>query len=209
MRKESRGVRRATRTILSTNQMSKVLTPLWITVHAALIIYLHTSAHAAYNFNSSDNGREPDMNRRFPEHSWYFASLKRRLILSCDDFDIFSPMDLAFFGVIILMALELLSVLVKNGGRLAGSALIPVRAQHLDDLDSKDLLFIGLNKAATPPFVYILIRYLYFESNAVWDLKEASLVSKFKYAWNYQMLFEVKYKHYLTSLHTNPYLQNL
>jgi len=107
------------------------------------------------------------------------------------------------------MALELLSVLVKNGGRLAGSALIPVRAQHLDDLDSKDLLFIGLNKAATPPFVYILIRYLYFESNAVWDLKEASLVSKFKYAWNYQMLFEVKYKHYLTSLHTNPYLQNL
>lgn len=49
------------------------------------------------------------------------------------------------------------------------SKLIPVRGKHLDELSVKDHLFIGMNRIATAPFVYFLLRYLYHEPNAVWD----------------------------------------
>ena len=49
------------------------------------------------------------------------------------------------------------------------SKLIPVRGKHLDELSMKDQLFIGMNRIATAPFVYFLLRYLYHEPNAVWD----------------------------------------
>jgi len=49
-----------------------------------------------------------------------------------------------------------------------GSRLIPVRGKHLDDLSAKDLLFIGISKAATAPFVYFYLLYAYNESNVLW-----------------------------------------
>ena len=50
-----------------------------------------------------------------------------------------------------------------------GSSSIPVRGKHLDNLTFKDLLFIGISKAQTPPFVYLYLRYAYLEPNVLWD----------------------------------------
>jgi len=85
-------------------------------------------------------------------------------------------MDYVLLGAAVLAAFELLNFLIKWCGRRGwlGSRLIPVRARHLDDLDERDHLFIGLNKAATPPFVYFLVRYLHDEPNVVWELRRAS-----------------------------------
>lgn len=46
------------------------------------------------------------------------------------------PLDLVFFGVLILAALELLNFLVKILGKLGylSSGIIPVRGKHLDEL---------------------------------------------------------------------------
>lgn len=51
---------------------------------------------------------------------------------------------------------------------------IPVRGKHLDDLSSTDKLFIGLAKAQTGPFLYILLRYCYSDPNVLWSLQDAS-----------------------------------
>ena len=81
----------------------------------------------------------------------------------------------AMFAAFILSALELLNFLIKLSGetavtRFGSISYIPVRGKHLDELSVKDYFFISLNKAATPPFVYFLLRYLYFEPNSQWDL---------------------------------------
>merc|ERR1712085_104283 len=95
-------------------------------------------------------------------------------------------LDHIFFGVVVLMALELLNVLVKYGGRknlffgnASNTKQIPVRGKHLDNLRPIDYLFISMNKAATPPFVYFLMRYLYFEDNNVvsWSLHSLTLMN--------------------------------
>jgi len=85
--------------------------------------------------------------------------------------------EVVLFGALILGGLELLNYAVKLYGNTFVSGRIPVRGRHLDELSPKDLLFIGLNKAATPPFVYFLLKYLYLEPKAVWSLQEAT-------AWN-------------------------
>jgi len=40
-----------------------------------------------------------------------------------------------------------------------------------------DILFIGFNKAATPPFVYFLIRYMYYSEYAVWSVYEVTFTN--------------------------------
>jgi hypothetical protein len=87
-------------------------------------------------------------------------------------------LDKILFAAMILMAFELLDYISKNFGRWVHAKLIPVRGKHLDELSSTDLLFIGMNKAATAPFVYILLRYAYFEPNVIWDFGKVSLVSR-------------------------------
>jgi hypothetical protein len=74
------------------------------------------------------------------------------------------------------MAFELLDYISGHVGKWINAKLIPVRGKHLDELSGKDILFVGLNKAATAPFVYIVLRYAYFEPNVVWSVKEMSLV---------------------------------
>ena len=54
---------------------------------------------------------------------------------------------------------------------------IPVRGKHLDDLESIDVLYVTLNKIATVPFVYILMKYMYHEPNAIWSLQSISLTN--------------------------------
>jgi sterol desaturase/sphingolipid hydroxylase (fatty acid hydroxylase superfamily) len=50
-----------------------------------------------------------------------------------------------------------------------------VRGKHLDELSSKDLLFIGISKAQTAPFMYCYLRYAYFEPAITWNLASMTL----------------------------------
>jgi len=84
-------------------------------------------------------------------------------------------MDFLLFGCLILVGLEFLNFLVMQTGMWAKLSLIPVRGKHLDDLSQKDHLYISINKAATPPFVYFLFSYLYYEPNSVWDLSHITV----------------------------------
>jgi hypothetical protein len=92
-------------------------------------------------------------------------------------------LDKILFGALILMAFELLDYISKNFGRWGHAKLIPVRGKHLDELSGTDLLFIGMNKAATAPFVYILLRYAYFEPKVIWDFGKMSLVRRNGITW--------------------------
>jgi sterol desaturase/sphingolipid hydroxylase (fatty acid hydroxylase superfamily) len=47
-----------------------------------------------------------------------------------------------------------------------------VRGKHLDDLSRKDLIFIAMSKAGSPPFVYAYLRYAYYEPNVPWSLSK-------------------------------------
>jgi Fatty acid hydroxylase superfamily len=49
-----------------------------------------------------------------------------------------------------------------------GSPLIPVRGKHLDELTRKDLIFIGISKAQTAPFVYLYLRCGFYNRNVIW-----------------------------------------
>jgi len=53
--------------------------------------------------------------------------------------------------------------------------LIPVRGKHLDDLTTKDLVFIGISKVATAPFVYFYLRYAHFEPAVRWHLSDITM----------------------------------
>jgi sterol desaturase/sphingolipid hydroxylase (fatty acid hydroxylase superfamily) len=88
-----------------------------------------------------------------------------------------TTIDKILFGALILMAFELLDYISGHVGKWINAKLIPVRGKHLDELSGKDILFVGLNKAATAPFVYIVLRYAYFEPNVVWSVKEMSLMN--------------------------------
>ena len=52
------------------------------------------------------------------------------------------------------------------------SKKIPVRGKHLDDLSSTDRLFIGISKAQTGPFLYIMLRYCFQENNVLWTFSD-------------------------------------
>ena len=93
-------------------------------------------------------------------------------------FEEISVLDCVFFGAAILVSLEILNVWIQFTGRngwIIGMRNvengIPVRGKHLDELSLKDYLFISLNKAATPPFVYFLMKFMYFEESAVWSVE--------------------------------------
>ena len=90
-----------------------------------------------------------------------------------------TTLDKILFGALILLAFELLDYISAHLGKWINAKLIPVRGKHLDELSGKDLLFVGLNKGATAPFVYIVLRYSYFEPNVVWNLGDMSLVRSY------------------------------
>ena len=55
---------------------------------------------------------------------------------------------------------------------------IPVRGKHLDDFTATDRLFIGISKAQTGPFLYLLLRYCFYEDNVVWTFDEGDFTLK-------------------------------
>jgi len=89
-----------------------------------------------------------------------------------------TTLDRLVFGILIVMAMELLNWIVRHSGEWLRSKPIPARGQHLDELTPKDKLFIGISKAQTGPFVYFFLRFLCSEHNAeniLWSVDEVSL----------------------------------
>lgn len=89
-----------------------------------------------------------------------------------------STMDKVLFMALIMLALELLNFICNNLGDWINAKRIPVRGKHLDDLSPRDKLFIGISKAQTGPFLYILLRYCFHESNVLWTFGDGNFSFK-------------------------------
>uniref|UniRef100_A0A7R9W2V0 Fatty acid hydroxylase domain-containing protein n=1 Tax=Pseudictyota dubia TaxID=2749911 RepID=A0A7R9W2V0_9STRA len=144
-----------------------VATPLTILFYGIVVLSVHradAAAAAAVAANaSSDDDSSGDFGDSF---SWeHIVQLKDRIMEGPDGLEV---MDLVLLGTISVLALELLNFLVKRSGYWFHAKFIPVRGKHLDELSSKDNLFIGLNKLATAPFVYFMVRYMFYEPNSSW-----------------------------------------
>ena len=151
---------------------------LTIAVTTQATIVLHLCVIACIHIMSVNAEGNPS-NTTTNDKSWDDVILSQEFIGKFPNK--WTVLDYTFFGVTILLALELLNIVVKYGSRnglFTGNSnkkQIPVRGKHLDDLRPIDYLFISMNKAATPPFVYFLMRYLYFEENSVWSINSLSL----------------------------------
>jgi len=89
-----------------------------------------------------------------------------------------STMDKVLFMALIMAALELLNFICNNLGDWVNAKHIPVRGKHLDELSPRDRLFIGISKAQTGPFLYILLRYCFHESNVLWTFEDGNFSLK-------------------------------
>jgi len=105
-----------------------------------------------------------------------FSTFDAKTLVPSTDYGM-NLLDYLSFGCIIIGGFEILNFLVKKSGRWMGSKRIPVRGKHLDELSLRDHLYIGFNKLATIPFVYFLIRYMYFEQNVEWDVSKISVTN--------------------------------
>mmetsp|Transcript_4779 Transcript_4779/g.9584 ORF Transcript_4779/g.9584 Transcript_4779/m.9584 type:complete len:302 (-) Transcript_4779:93-998(-) len=65
-----------------------------------------------------------------------------------------------FFTATLLVQLEFVNTGMKLWYKMGGRTKVtPVRGKHLDELDAKDILFIGCSKMAIPPFIYLLLKW--------------------------------------------------
>lgn len=85
-----------------------------------------------------------------------------------------TAIDIVLFVALGIIAIESLNWFASHSVVWLNFNQIPVRGKHLDDLTPKDLLFIGISKAQTGPFVYFLLRYAMSESNLLWTPEELS-----------------------------------
>lgn len=89
-----------------------------------------------------------------------------------------SAMDKVLFFALIMLALEILNFLCNHSGDWMDVKRIPVRGKHLDEFTPKDHLFIGISKAQTGPFLYLLLRYCFYEGNVIWTFEEGDFSLK-------------------------------
>jgi len=145
----------------------RAIAPIFIFANAFLIIQQHiTHADASRLWNNDtfelDDTDSPGLTptvRRF-----------RNL-------DEFTVLDFVFIGCILMLGLELNCCIIQLVGDVIKRSAIPVRGQHLDYFSPTDRLFIAFNKAATPPFVYFLVRYMFYAPNAVWSFSEVTVTN--------------------------------
>lgn len=142
---------------------SRLSIPLTIIFYACVILHVHRADAVSYMTNTTSH-------EFVNVGSW--DQLKDRIMGGPDKLDI---MDLVLLGVISVLALEMLNFLVKRSGYWFHAHLIPVRGKHLDVLSRTDHIFIGMNKAATAPFVYFMARYMFYEPNSLWDPKRITV----------------------------------
>ena len=147
--------------------------PRWMVLAPPATMVVYAMLMMGYHVNADRNESIPDESRVYSQS--HYMPLWDRIKSGPDSL---TTLDKILFGGLILLAFEFLNFSARNMGRWTHSKLIPVRGKHLDELSTTDILFIGMNKAATAPFVYILLRYAYFEGNVIWDLREASFVSR-------------------------------
>lgn len=145
----------------------RAVAPFIIFANALLIIHQHlTHAEAAPLWNNGTSGLD-DVD------SEALNTTVRRL-RSIDEFTV---LDFVFLGCLLMLGLELNCFIIQLVGDVIKRSAIPVRGQHLDYFNPTDRLYIGINKAATPPFVYFLVRYMFYAPNAVWSFSEISIIN--------------------------------
>lgn len=89
-----------------------------------------------------------------------------------------SAMDKVLFFVLIVLAMEILNFICNHSGEWMNVKHIPVRGKHLDEFSPTDHLFIGISKAQTGPFLYIFLRYCFYEPNVIWTFEEDNVSLK-------------------------------
>lgn len=146
----------------------QAIAPVAIVANAILIIHqhmIHVEATLHWNNDTTDFG--------FFDYQTSNAVGARRF----RSFDELTSLDFVFLGCILMLALELNNFVVMMLGDVMKRSTIPVRGKHLDYLSPTDLLYIGINKAATPPFVYFLVYYMYYAPNTVWSFSEVTAMN--------------------------------
>mmetsp|Transcript_18822 Transcript_18822/g.38993 ORF Transcript_18822/g.38993 Transcript_18822/m.38993 type:complete len:352 (-) Transcript_18822:665-1720(-) len=161
-------------------------TPRRITVaifgtHLALLLFSHNLASAAAGAATVN---ETTKDSSSTTNTWASASLSE----CWEQVRVRGPLalgerrDQILFISVLLLAFELLDFLTKNSGKWWQSKQIPVRGKHLDELTTKDIVFIGISKAGTAPFVYWYLRFIYSDDQSDrfdWDVTDFNFVNTF------------------------------
>jgi sterol desaturase/sphingolipid hydroxylase (fatty acid hydroxylase superfamily) len=84
-----------------------------------------------------------------------------------------------------------LQLQVSVGAFVLTLVLLLVRCQ-------KDIAFICLSKIQTPPFTYFLMKFMWHEKNAVWDINKATFVS----IQHYSLLSSILLCTFLSDIHS-------
>jgi len=85
--------------------------------------------------------------------------------------------QVVFAGVFIILTLELLAYVEKNGQKWFNIKYIPCRGKHLDDFTPYDDFCIKCNKLGAVIHGFVALRYLYFEENLIWGMKNVSFLN--------------------------------
>eukprot|EP00557_Chaetoceros_sp_GSL56_P001595 CAMPEP_0176501420 /NCGR_PEP_ID=MMETSP0200_2-20121128/14151_1 /TAXON_ID=947934 /ORGANISM="Chaetoceros sp., Strain GSL56" /LENGTH=322 /DNA_ID=CAMNT_0017900305 /DNA_START=40 /DNA_END=1005 /DNA_ORIENTATION=- len=145
---------------------ASIITYLTIFFNAWLLNYFHGVSAFSFASNTTTNSNSN-------ANDFTLSSFLHRL--KDNGLENMELIDMIFCGCIIILGMEFMDMTTKQMGRLLKLKTIPVRGKHLDDLEAIDMLYITLNKIATVPFVYCLVKYMYNEPNAVWALDSLTL----------------------------------
>jgi len=146
----------------------QAVAPVAIVANAILIIHqhmIHAEAIFQWNNDTSDSGV-------FDNQTLNAVGVNR-----FRSFDELTDLDFVFLGCLLMLGLELNNFVIKIFGDAIKRSTIPVRGAHLDDFSPTDLLYIGINKAQTPPFIYFLTRYMYYAPNTMWNFSEVTVMN--------------------------------
>eukprot|EP00934_Nitzschia_sp_Nitz4_P009063 Nitzschia sp. Nitz4//scaffold20_size174350//30338//31503//NITZ4_002084-RA/size174350-snap-gene-0.214-mRNA-1//1//CDS//3329541755//9053//frame0 len=139
-----------TTTTTTTQSTGRTLPAIRLLVSLGLCAY-HVRAEATVAANATGTSDSPDFIERFtlgPDH--------------------LTTIDIVLFVALGVLAMEIVNAIAKHSVDWFKFESIPVRGKHLDDFSNTDLLFIGISKVQTGPFVYFLLRYAISEPNFLW-----------------------------------------
>lgn len=145
----------------------QVIAPIAIILNTILIVHQHLTPADAAQWNNDTTDFDSI-------GSQYLDAVGVKRFRSLDEW---TALDFVFLGCLLMLGLELNSLIIKVAGGLIQRSTIPVRGCHLDDFSPTDILYIRINKAATPPFVYFLVRYMFYAQNTEWDFSKISIMN--------------------------------
>lgn len=103
------------------------------------------------------------------------------------------------FATVVLVGMELLNVIVLKA--FAGFDRIPMRAKHLDKLETKDWAFIVFNRLVTIPFLFLVIRYAATTPGVKLALGDLTLVNTVGAIVLLFLLYDMVYVQFHKALH--------